>query len=339
MLRFSYRVFLWIFALANSVVWFFLLYGLALLVHEHFADAAGLARTGALAFFALTPFVSAVLASQGAIVNLRAQYLVGRFTAPPAGAGICRQPANPWFVSLRSAPPLALAAALVSTAAVALSAPAVLSASLSARAMGGIGAAVTLAAAVIVADREFRRFHAHLGAVGQRPTPLGRYLALHFAAPWTTVNGVLNGIFAWMLYREGPGHSAPLVSIAELRFDLTLTAFLISVFTALAVIPEVETDFAAGLTPPAHNLPAMPPVAIRLGLALALAGTVWVLITLLARLTEPAGVPLSVTIGVKAAGGAGIAALAAIQCARWTLARCQARATVAAPLPKAAYAS
>jgi hypothetical protein len=65
---------------------------------------------------------------------------------------------------------------------------------------------------------------------------------------------------------------------------------------------------------------------------------VWLVITLTAHLTGRAGLSLEWTVAIKAVGGGSLAALAAAQCGRWTLARCLAHATPAAAPRRAAVA-
>jgi hypothetical protein len=327
--RFRYSVFLWIFAAGNAVVWFFILSGLGRLVFEHFAKNGGLARDDALTFFALAPLVSAVLACQGAVVNLRAQYLIGRFHSPAAPHVPSPVPVNAWLVSLQSGLPVAAVLAPVTILILRFSLPPVIDRTATARVIGGIGAAMALGLALTIAPREFRRFQFHLGASRRHTASAGRYVWGHLAAPWGLVNGSLNGVFAWMLYHQGPGHPASLVNLGELRHDLVVTTFLVSALTVLAVIPEVETDFAAGLTPPADGLTPMPVLALRYLLAVALAGTVWVLVTLSGSLAHTAAIRLSTVITIKTGGGGALAAFAAAQGGRWTLARCHLRATAA----------
>ncbi|HVN84607.1 MAG TPA: hypothetical protein VMW17_07170 [Candidatus Binatia bacterium] len=318
--RFSYPSFRWIFALGNAVVWFVILFSLGGLVHDHFAEDTGLSREGALYFFTLTPFVSSILATQGAVVNLRAQYLIGRFTAPPIPGAAPPPPANVWLVSIRSGLPLA-AMLVPITLMGGLFLPENLSDRATSVVMGGIGAAATLVLAVTVADREFRRFHYHLGGVRPRVTSTFHYLGRYIAAPWALINVALNAIFAWMLYHQGPGHTDVFVSIEELRHDLSTSALMICLFTALPVVPEVETDFAAGLTPTVVRNQSVRPLWQQLAAAACLAGGVWLIVTVAAQLTRSQGVPLAQTMAVKAVGGGFLAATAAVLSGRWTLSK------------------
>ncbi len=330
--QFRYRTFLFIYALSNSIVWFFLLFGLSHLVYEHFSAADGLSHAGAWAFFTLTPLVSSVLASQGAIVNLRAQYLIRRFTAPSHAREPHAPPENPWLVSLRTAVPVALLAALLTSVAMRFVRSETVGLEFTARTMGGIGAAITFLLVLTVADREFRRFQFHLGHGGHPVSSLRRYIGQHLILPWAFVNGALNGVFAWMVYHQSSDHAAAMVSLAELRYDLTITTVLICVCTALAVFPEVDTDFAAGMTPPASALPAMPPLWRRYVLLALLGATVWLVVTGLGRSLGVFPLSLSATIALKVVWGAGVAILATALCARWRLARCHARLEAVAPI-------
>jgi hypothetical protein len=322
--RFRYGTFRWIFALGNAVVWFCILYGLGDLVHDHFAQDHGLSREGALYFFTLTPFVSCILASQGAIVSLRAQYLIGRFSSPPPPTTAPPAPENVWLASIRSSLPLAAMASPL-TLLLGLLLPEGIADTTTSRLIGAIGGSLAFLVALTVADREFRRFQFHLGAVRPPAASVARYLCGRLAAPWGAINVIFNSIFAWMLYHQGPGHSAALVAFDELRHDLSLTTFMVCLFTALPVIPEVETDFAAGITPLAANLSPMPPLWLRLALAGSLAGLVWLGVTMAAHGARTAGVTLESTIIMKAAGGGTLATLVAYQSGRWALARCQAQ--------------
>lgn len=328
--QFRYGTFLLIYATSNSVVWFFLLFGLGHLVYEHFSQATGLSRQGAWAFFALTPLVSSVLASQGAIVNLRAQYLIGRFTSPSRSWGPQPLPSNPWLVSLRTAVPLALVAGLSTSLVMLLLSRDSFGLEATACTMGAIGAAVTFLLALTVSDREFRRFQYHLGNGGHSAVSLAGYIGQRLALPWGLVNGTLNGIFAWIVYHQGPGHSVSMVSVAELRHDLAATTFLICVFSALEIFPEVESDFASGTTPPVSELPPMPPLWRRYALVLGLTAIAWLAVTIIGKATAVFPLSLSWTIGVKTVWGAALAVLATAQCARWSLARCHARVSAAA---------
>jgi hypothetical protein len=331
--RFSYRTFVWIFAIGNAIVWFFILFGLGHLVYEHFAEETGLTWEGAWAFFALTPFVSSVLASQGAIVNLREQYLIGRFTPPPSAGARVPPPRNVWLMSARHALPAALIAAVLTTLVLQLVPATAVTHAAATYGMGAIGATITLVLARTAADREFRRFHFHLGSVGRRPPSGRRYIVAHLVLPWVVINGILNAVFAWMLHHQSEGPAAPLVAIGDLRHDLVLSTFLICVFTALAVIPEVETDFALGTTPAdVSGHTAMPPLWTRYAIALGLAAAVWILVTLFGQLVG-GGISLLATMVLKSLGSALLSGLAAAQCGRWALARCLAHtaATVLAP--------
>ncbi|HUI28561.1 MAG TPA: hypothetical protein VL403_20960 [Candidatus Kryptonia bacterium] len=323
--HFRYATFRWLFALGNAVVWFWILYGLGNLVSEHFAQDQRLSREGALYFFALTPFVSCVLAGQGAILNLRAQYLIGRFSAPGISAAPPPPPGNVWLVSLRSALPLA-AVALPLTLALGLFLPESISSTTTSRLMGAIGSVLTFVLAATIADREFRRFQYYLGDVRPRTASVAGYVFGHLAIPWSTVNGILNGIFAWILYHQGAGHDTALVTIDELRHDLAITTFMVCLFTAMEAIAEAETDFASGTTPLAPNLPAMPALWLRFVLAGGLASAVWLTISLAARLTASEGITLFSTILIKALGGGLLAAAVAVVSGRWALARCHTRA-------------
>ncbi len=326
MLRFNYRTFVWIFALSNAGVWFFIMFGVGHFIHALFAGGNGLPALTALAAFMLTPFVSGVLAAQGAIVNLRAQYLLGRFRPPAPARRPLAPPLNPWLAATCAAVPLAAILALIPLALFFLGLRAPLNAATTARGLGIVAATATMLLALKVADREFRRFHFHLGSVRRRWTHLGRYAWRRFGVPWAIVNFALNGLFAWMQYRQGPQHPATLVSLLELRPDLAIMTLLICVFMALATIPEVETDFAAGVTPTAATLPPMPPLWSRYALAGGMVTAVWLIPTMLAAALGNPGISLATTMALKATWGGVLAAAVSVQCTRWTLARCTRRA-------------
>ena len=101
--QFSYRTFVWVFAVSNAIVWGAILCGLGFFLDTHFAEGGRLTRHLTVRVLCLAWLIPTVLSLQGAIVNLRAQFLLGRFRPPSAVAVAATVAANPWVIAIKTA--------------------------------------------------------------------------------------------------------------------------------------------------------------------------------------------------------------------------------------------
>lgn len=325
MRQLPYRAFLWVFSFSNAIVWFFILYALSVFVHHHLGEQDRMSRTTAVRFFASVLLLPVVLALQGAIVNLREQFLIGRFTPPADGAAAGGELRNVWRVALWAGGCLAAAAVPI----ILIVAPAVLPAQLSAqqlaRRFAATGALVIFGAVLWVSDREFRRY---LQRIDEKPAiqlTLVKYVWRHIALPWGLINLLINAVLAWITYGEGAQHLSGSVAVVDLRLDLSVMAVLLSIFMALSALPEAETDFRRNLVRLPQAVPAMPRLWTRYLYAAAAGVSVYVIASGLIGAAGVNAIPLWAAVCIKAAAAGCIAAVAAGICAVWALARCAAR--------------
>src|SRR5512139_431601 len=164
--QFSYRAFLWVFAVSNAIVWFALLCGLALFLHAHFAHDGQITRQVALPMLCLGWLLPTVLCLQGAIVNLRAQFLEGRFLPPAETEPVAGNVRNPWQVAIGTAALFWSVGLPLCWVGLSRALPERLGTHATVLAMAGIGAAFLLVVIVHVADREFR---AYLAVIKEGP--------------------------------------------------------------------------------------------------------------------------------------------------------------------------
>lgn len=326
-----YRVFLWVFSFSNAVVWFFLLCGLGVFVHGHLAEAGVLSRGAAVRFFAAAIVLPIALALQGAIVNLRAQFLIGRFLAP-AERGPLEPVRNPWLVAVPFAVGLCAVAVPILVGALMILLPAELNARGTPLLIGGVGAVLVFGAVVRVADREFRHYLQAIDRPPAAPMLLATYLLRNIALPWALINLLINAVLAWITYGQGPWLASGTVSMIDLRLDLTVMALLISICMALSALPEAETDFRRGLVRLPVAMPSMPRLWTRYIYALLVAFGMYSLVTAAARALSVSEIPLCGVIVLKGLCAAVVAGAAAGLCALWALGRCVRRRAAAFPV-------
>jgi hypothetical protein len=321
--QFSYRAFVWVFAVSNAIIWGGILCGLGFFLESHFAEGGRLTRHLTVRVLCLAWLLPTVLSLQGAIVNLRAQFLLGRFRLPTAVAAAATDVANPWRIAIRTAALFWGVGLPLFWIGFHLLLPDSVSAQAMVALMSVIGAVLILGLILYVADREFRRY---LAAIDQRrPTRLSpmEYVAWHIAVPWGAVNLLINAVLAWITY--GIGADGGHVSVVDLRLDLLVMTFLISVFMALSALPEVETDVRRNMVQLPPWLPSMPRLWSRYGYALALTLVMYAIFTAGTFAFGEASISLAAAIVIKAVTSGIVAAGAAGTCALWALGRCAER--------------
>jgi hypothetical protein len=324
MRQLPYRVFLWVFGVSNAVVWFLILYGLGYFIQTRFAVDGHVSRESATAMLCLALVLPTVLAVQGAIVNLRVQFIGGRFL-PPAAPPSTTRLRNPWKTALLTAAAFWGVGVPVLISARTVLLPTSVGTSQLARLMAGMGALVVLIVIRYAANRDFVSYARALDSGGGTQVSIARYVVGHIALPWATVNAVINGVLAWLTYHQGPTHPAATVSVAELRGDLVVMGFLISMFMALSAFPEAETDFRRNFVRLPHVLPSMPRLWTRYGYALGVGLVMHILVTATTAICNVAQIALATTVLVKGVSAAIIAGAASGSCAVWALSRCAQR--------------
>jgi len=316
--QFSYRLFVSVFAVSNAVIWAGILCGLGFFLDSHLVEGGRLGRQLTIRLLCLGWLLPTVLSLQGAIVNLRAQFLLGRFQLPAPAAAT--EVANPWRVSIKTAVRFWLIGLPILWIGLYLLLPESVGARVMVMLMSGIGAALILGLILYVADREFQRY---LAAIDQPPparlSPTA-YVVWHIALPWGAVNLLINAVLAWITY--GTGAESGQVAVAALRVDLAVTTFLICVFMALSALPEVETDVRRNMVQLPPWLPSMPRLWSRYGYALTAALVVYTVFTGGASAFGVSSLSLAAAILIKAVTSGIIAAGAAGTCALWALGRC-----------------
>jgi hypothetical protein len=312
-----------VFAVSNAIVWSGILCGLGFFLEGHFAEGGRLTRHLAVRVLCLAWLLPTVLSLQGAIVNLRAQFLLGRFRAPSAVAAAATEVANPWRIAIRAAALFWIMGLPLFWIGLHLLLPDSVSAQVMVGLMSAIGAVLILVLILYAADREFQRY---LAALDQpRPARLSpmEYVAWHIAVPWGAVNLLINAVLAWITY--GTGADGGHVAVVDLRLDLLVMTFLISVFMALSALPEVETDVRRNMVQLPPWLPSMPRLWSRYGYALALTLVMDTLFTAGTSAFGGSSISLAAAIVIKAVDSGIVAAGAAGTCALWALGRCAER--------------
>ena len=318
--RFAFGVFVWIFAIGNAVVWFALLFGVAYLLAGALAPSGVLPRSTALWIVCLTPLAASVLAIQGSIVNLRVQFLEGRFDLP----AIPHEPpplVNPWYTAGRTAVVVCLIGIPISYAAGrTFFGPMVTARSLG-LVLGTFGAVSVLLATLSVSVREFYAFAARLGQPVPSPRRLVAYLGWHLALPWGVVNLILNGVTGWLAFYEHVQQAPHAMPLSLLRADLVGTSVLLTVLIGLAAVPEAECDAALGTVRVPPTLPPMPHLSRRLLFVAGFGTAVWLACTLVLMTSDLDGINVWAAIGLKAVFSGLLAAGCAAMYGRWSLGR------------------
>jgi hypothetical protein len=320
-----YRVFLWVFAFSNGVIWFGILFALGLFVQSRFAVEGALSWGTALRALWLALIFPMVLAVQGGIVNLRAQFLLGRFVLPVncgTANGVVR---NPWWPAVVGGtagwvmclPVLVIGVRLLGTQ----GSQGVQFATI----LAGAGAVAMLLPVVIISDRELRCYARSIERPARARLPAGVYVLRNIALPWGVINLVINAVLAWVTYHQGPLHAAAGVAWEDLRLDLVVMSFLISVFMGLSALPEVETDFRRNLVWLPGDLPRMPRLWIRYAYALGIAALMYVTVTVTAAAVGSAATALGFAVLAKGVAAGVVAGGASGACAVWGLSRCAER--------------
>jgi hypothetical protein len=321
--QFSYRTFVWVFAVSNAIVWGGILCGLGFFLASHFAEGGRLTRHLAVRVLCLAWLLPTVLSLQGAIVNLRAQFLLGRFRPPSAVAVAATEVANPWSVAIRSGVLFWIIGLPLCWVGLHLLLPESVNAQAMVALMSAIGAVLMLGFILYVADREFQRY---LAVIDQpRPARLSpmEYVVRYIAVPWGAVNLLINAVLAWITY--GTGADGGHVALVDLRLDLLVMTFLISFFMALSALPEVETDVHRNMVQVPPWLPSMPRLWSRYGYAVALTLVMGTIFTAGMSAFGGASISLAAAIVIKAITSGIVAAGAAGTCALWALGRCAQR--------------
>ena len=335
--QFSYRTFVWVFAVSNAIIWSGILCGLGFFLGSHFAEGGRLTRPLAVRMLCLAWLLPTVLSLQGAVVNLRAQFLLGRFRPPAAAAGTATEIANPWRIAVRTAALFWIVGLPLFWIGLGLLLPDSVSAGAMVTLMSGIGALLILTLILRVAEPEFQRYLAGIDQPPPARLPPTAYVAWHIAAPWGAVNLLINAVLAWITY--GTGADGSRVAVVDLRLDLVVMTFLISVFMALSALPEVETDVHRNMVQLPPWLPSMPRLWVRYGYALVVTLAMYTVFTAGTSAFEASSISLTAAIVIKAATSGIVAAGAAGTCALWALGRCAERGTASlsveavAPVP------
>ena len=320
-----YRVFLWVFAISNAVIWFGILFALGIFVQSRFAEEGGLTRSTALRALCLALFFPMVLAVQGGIVNLRAQFLLGRFVLPGNCGEVDGAVRNPWWPAVVGGATGWVICLPVLLFGVHFLAAEALRAVQFATTLAGAGAVVIVFLVVTFSDRELRCYARSIEAPARAGIPAGVYVLRNIALPWGGINLVINAVLAWVTYHQGPMHAAAGVAWEDLRLDLVVMSFLISVFMALSALPEVETDFRRNLVRFPGDLPRMPRLWIRYVYALGIAALMYVTVTVAAAAVGSATLPLGFAVLAKGVAAGVVAGGASGACAVWGLSRCAER--------------
>ena len=318
--RLSYRAFLWVFAAGNAIVWFLILYGLGLFLHAHLARDGWLTRQSAARMVCFGLLIPSVLSLQGAIVNLRVQFLLGRFLSPADLSASPKVVRSPWYVAVTTAAIFWAVGLPVFFGMLYWRLPEGLGARGVALLMGGVGALSILMLAAFAGDRELRSYLRVMDEPTAMPISAARYAVCRIAIPWGVVNAVINAVLAWITYSVSAG-GAPAVLLGDLRADLAVMAFLISVFMALSALPEVETDFRRNVAQVPAWLPSMPRLWVRYGYALGVGLATYAAVTAAAA-SGVSSVSLATAVVAKSLISGAVATGAAGACALWGLGRC-----------------
>jgi hypothetical protein len=317
--RFSFPVFLWLFAVGNAVVWFGIAFVIVHLIAHGLSPTASFSRAAALWTICIAPLFANVLAVQGSIVNLRVQYLEGRFDLPEPGATAPAPLRNPWRVAAPAGWLLCLPGIPIALAVSAVALPQPVPTRTVGFVLGTFVALSVLVASHRVSAHELRSFAARLGQRPAAPSSAGSYLLRHLALPWALVNLILNGILGYLAYSRYLIRSPAVAPLAELRTDLAVTGLLLALLIGLAAAPEAECDAVTGAVElPAHES-AMPSFAKRIGLAAVLAASVWLLMGVAAQLVRTDHVGVWTAVTTKAVFTGGLAAASAWLHGRWSL--------------------
>lgn len=335
----SYRVFLRVFGVSNAVVWFVILYGLGAFLQVRFAEDGRVRRQTAVTIVCLALLLPTVLAVQGAIVNLRVQFLAGRFLPPASRPAEEVRLRNPWRAALAVGALFSVIGLPVLVGGLTVLLPQSLGAPEVATIMGASGALTIFLLIVYIGDREFQRYLRALDGLQASPMSLVTYVVRRIALPWGSANALINGVLAWVMYRQSALHPSVVVSLSELRADLAVMAFLITVFMALSALPEAVTDFRRNLVRLPATLPPMPRLWTRYGYALGVALMMYVVVTGAAAASDASQVSLGAAVLIKGLSAGIIAGGAAGMCAVWSLARCAQQRLVAASVDVGAPAT
>ncbi len=319
MRQLPYRLFLWVFSISNAIVWFLILSILGVFLHHHFASDGRMSRVLAVRAVCLGLALPMALSLQGAILNLRVQFVEGRFLPPRDGAVGTGPMRNPWRVSVKIAALVWTMAVLPLGVALSMLLPEDLGPRQFPILIAGIGAGCVLVLAITIADREFRRYLDHIDDGPTVPISAAAYAGWHIAMPWGAINLFINAVLAWITYRSVSGGE---VAVVNLRLDLVVMTFLISVFMALSALPEVECDVRRKVVALPLWLPSMPRLWLRYVYAAAAAALMYGLVTLAAAAAGSEVVSLTAAVLIKALASGVIAAGAAGTCALWALGRC-----------------
>jgi hypothetical protein len=329
MRQLPYRAFLWIFSVSNAVVWFGILYGLGYFMQTRFAIDGRVDRRSAVTMVCVALLLPTVLALQGAIVNFRVQFIGGRFAPPAHLPGTRAAVHNPWSAATVTAMLFWVVGVPVLAGGLRVLLPSNVGASRVAIVMAGVGALVILILVRYITDRDLRHYVGALDVAPATQVPMAAYVIGRIALPWGAVNAVINAALAWMMYRQGPMHPAAMVSVDELRGDLVVMSFLISVFMALSALPEAETDCQRRFVRATAGLPLMPRLWTRYGYALGVALAMHIVLTATAAACGISQISLGAMVLIKGVTAGLVAAGAAGMCAVWALSRCAQR--VASP--------
>jgi hypothetical protein len=320
--RFSFRVFVWIFGISNGIVWFGIAFAVAHLLGSSLGGPDGLSRHQALWALCLTPLATSILSVQGAVVNLRAQYLEGRFTLPRLDAGAERRKlTSPWVPAGQAGIALWLLGLPILFGAGWWKLPPAVPARVLGVTLGSFAAFGVLAATLSVGIREFHTFAARLGPQGTKPRGAGPYLGWQLAMPWGVVNCVINAALGWVGYHRFFAESPPHVPFGVFRTDLVIMSIALSVLIPMAAMPEAQCDAAVGTVQISATLPTMPTSRRRLLLVLAIGLAVWTAVTLMPILVQRDALNAWTAVTVKALWGGALAAACAGLWAGWTLAQ------------------
>lgn len=318
--RFSFRVFVWIFGIANAVVWFGIAFAAAHLVQSGLGDAAGLSRSQALWTVCIAPLALGVLAVQGAVVNLRAQYLDGRFHLPaPDAAGSQRPLTSPWIPAWR----LGVTCWLIGFPILLASGWRLFPATVPARMLGvWLGSFAGLVVVVATLSVGVAHFHAFAARLGQRwtiPSRAWSYLGWRLALPWGLINLILNAVIGWITYHRFFVQQPPQVPFSDFRVDLVIMTVLLSILIPMAAMPEAMCDAAVGTVEMSEWLPAMPPLARRLLAVIGIGFAVWLVLTLVPLLVHRDHLSAWMAVSVKAVWAGVLAAGCAALWGGWAL--------------------
>lgn len=323
----GYRLFRLFFVGVNCVVWFLLLWGLGYLVASQLPGEGPLPFRTARLFFLVAFFFIPFFSAPGTFIGFLRQHLEGAFTLPSGNGPVkppllwrSQQPIHPWILGLSRVLLFWIPSVLLALLFLRLGFPGGIGRGALALSLAGLGAVL---AGVIAGSSSGRLFFHEIYVPPEHRVWRGSvssYLFWRHGIPWGISNAILNAILAFPLFPGNPGSEYGVASPLLVSMDILFTSINICFFMAISATPHALVDTRLGLIS-APERARSPARGGRIG---------WFLLFSL-------GVALGTMAGLKVAGiedimirgfvpwkglaAGGIAGVAAMTSAYWTLAR------------------